>query len=163
MESKYGTIGEPPVVNRFTLSHERISQRHKVPNGRTRPEVFQVRSDGAVLATSSEIFMLLIGQVGLRVQFLEVPFVEFSGDGFIDIVGGHGVLPERLFFLHGFEAGDSSRAGEDIHTVSRPNRNHDMDLRCVEPHSAGIPGNEVIGTLKIFAPFLTQARNQGDS
>lgn len=112
---------------------------------------------------SPKVSMLLIGQVGLRVQFLEVPFVELSGDGFIDIEGGHGVLPERLFFLRGFETGNSSRADGDIHTVSRPNRNHDIDLRCVEPHSTGIPGNKVIGTLKIFAPYLTQARNQGDS
>ena len=163
MESKHGAVRDPPEVNRFTLSHERISQRHKVPNGRTRPDVFQVRSNRAVLATYPKVFILLFGQVGLRVEFLEVPFVELSGDGFIDKVGGHGVPPKRLFFLRGFETSDISRAGDNIHTVSRPDQNRDMDLRCVEPHSTGIPGNQVIGTLKIFAPYLTHARNQGDS
>ena len=68
------------------------------------------------LPISREVFILLFGQVDLGVQFIEVSFVEPSGDGFVDIVV-HGALPERLIFLRGIETDNSSRAGDDTQSV----------------------------------------------
>lgn len=118
IESKYGAIRDPPVINRLIFSHERISQRDEISNGRTRPEVFQVRPNGTVLATPREILILAIGQVGLGVQFVEVSFVEPSGDGLVD-TAGHGVLPKRLILLQGIETRNDSRAGDSIQSADR--------------------------------------------
>ena len=118
MESKYGAIRDPPEVDWFALSHERISQRHKIANGGARPEVLQVRSNGSVLATSREVFKLLFSQVDLRVQLFEVSFAKPSGDSFINITG-HGVLPERLIFLRGVETSDSSRTDCNTQSINR--------------------------------------------
>ena len=116
IESKYGAIRDPPEVNRFILPHKRISQRDEISNGRTCSEVFQVRPNGSVLATPREIPKLAFGHVGLGVQFVEVSFVEPSGDGLVDTVG-HGVLPERLIFLQGIETCNDSGAGDSIQSA----------------------------------------------
>ena len=112
----HGAIGEAPEVNRFTLSHQRIPQRHEIPNGGTRPDIFQVRSNGTILATSHKLFKLLFGKVCLRVQFLEVSSIEPSGNGFIDAVS-HRVLLERLVFLQGIETSNISSAGGGIQSA----------------------------------------------
>ena len=98
IESKYSTIRDPPVVNRHILSHDGISQRHKVPYSGTCPEILQVWSNGSVLTTFREVFELLFGRVGLRIQFLEVSTVEPPADGFVDICD-HRVIPELRIFL----------------------------------------------------------------
>ena len=41
-----------------------------------------------------------------------VLLVELSRDGFVD-VSDHRVLPERIFLIHGGEAGNFSRAGNN--------------------------------------------------
>jgi hypothetical protein len=98
IESDHGTIRDPPVVDWFALSYNGIPQRHEVPNGRTRPDVLQVRSNGAILAVFRKVLDLLFGRVDSRVQLVEVLFVELSRDGLVDGVG-HCVLPERRLFL----------------------------------------------------------------
>ena len=45
-----------------------------------------------------EVFDLPLGRVNLRVQLIEILFVEFSRDGLVD-VPGHRAIPERRIFL----------------------------------------------------------------
>jgi len=99
IEPEYGAVRHPPVVDRFTGSQDRISQRHEVPNGGTRPKILKVRSNSIILTAFREVFELIFGQINLRVQFLNVSVVELSRDGLIDIEDW-GVLPERYFLLH---------------------------------------------------------------
>jgi hypothetical protein len=98
IESDHSTVRDPPVVDWFAPSYNGISQRHEVPNGGTRPNVLQVRSNGTILAVFREVLDLLFGRVDLRVQFVEVLFIELSRDGLVDIFG-HRVVPERRVFL----------------------------------------------------------------
>jgi hypothetical protein len=91
----------------LTLPYNRVSQRHEISNGGTSSEILEVRSGGAVLTTGGEELELVFGRIDLRVQFVEVSFVELSGNGFVD-VSGHGVLPECLVLLDG------------VKTINRP-------------------------------------------
>jgi hypothetical protein len=116
IESNHGAIRDPPVVNRFTLSYDGISQRHEVPDGGARSDVLQVWSNGTILAMLREVFELPFGRVNLRVQFVEVSFVELPRDGFVDVVD-HRVLPERRIFLWGIKTSDRSRAGDVMRSV----------------------------------------------
>jgi len=56
----------------------------------------------------------------LRVQFIEVSFVEPSRDGFVDI-GDYRVVPEPRIFLCGIKTVNLSRAGDEIQSVNRVN------------------------------------------
>jgi len=66
---------------------------------------------------SCEVFELPFSQINLRVQFLEVSFVELSGDSFVDF-GGHRVLPERLVFLRRIETSNNSRTGDNTQSAN---------------------------------------------
>ena len=59
IEPNDGPIRGPPEVDRFTLPHNRISQRDKITDSGTRPDVLQVRPRWTVQTTLVEIFELL--------------------------------------------------------------------------------------------------------
>ena len=61
---------------------------------------------------AAEGLELLFGQIGLRVQFFEVPFIELFGDGFID-VGCNRVLPKLRILLYVGEAINFPGARDD--------------------------------------------------
>ena len=65
-----------------------------------------------------KLFELPFGQIIFRVQFIEVSFVEASGDRFVDIFD-RSVIPEIGIFLCGIEAVDGSRASDDMRSVNR--------------------------------------------
>lgn len=67
IEPDYGTIRDAPVVNRLTLSYNRISQRYEVPNGGARPEIFKVRSRRTALTMFLEAFELSFSKIGFGV------------------------------------------------------------------------------------------------
>jgi hypothetical protein len=117
IERNHGAIRDPPEVNRFTLSYNGISQRNEVPNGGARPDVLQVRPNGATLAMIREILELLFGRVDVRVQLVKVLLVELFRDGFVDVFD-HCIVPERRIFLYGIETGNLSRAN-NIRSVNR--------------------------------------------
>ena len=54
-EPDYGTIRNPPIIGQLTPCQDRISQRHGIPSGGSRPSVPQVWSTGAVLAIRREV------------------------------------------------------------------------------------------------------------
>ena len=58
IEPNDGPIRGPPEVDGFTLPHNRISQRDKITDSGTRPDVLQVRPRGTVQTTLVEIFEL---------------------------------------------------------------------------------------------------------
>ena len=78
----------------FILSYNCVSQRHKVSDGETCPDILQVRSSRAILTMVREVFELLFCRINLQVQFLEVLIVELSRDCFIDIL-----VPEPSILL----------------------------------------------------------------
>ena len=118
IEPNHSAIRDSPVVDWFTTSYDRVSQRYKVPDGGTCPNIFQVRSNRAILATTREVFELLLGRIDLRIQLVQVSIVELSRDGFVDI-RGHRVLPEFCIFLYGIETCDLSRADDNIWSADR--------------------------------------------
>jgi len=69
------------------------------------------------LAIRSEVFELLFGEIGFRVQFIEILFVEPSRDRFVDIID-RSVVPEFGVFLCGIETIDLSRADGDVRSVN---------------------------------------------
>ena len=134
IESDHSTVRDPPVVNRFTLPYDRISQSHEIPDGGARPKVLQVWSGGSTLTTCGEVFELLFGRSICRVQFVEVSFVELSRDRFVDI-GDRSVIPESDIFLRGIETVDLSRAEDDIRSVNRTQkRRPGPTMCCYLPH-----------------------------
>ena len=116
IEPNDGTIRNPPEVDRFTLPNNRISQRDKVANSRTRPNVLQVRSRGTVHTTLAEIFVLQLGRFRLRVQFLEASFVESSRNCLVDVCK-HSVVPIRRIFCGVIEDVDISGAGYEPRSI----------------------------------------------
>jgi len=97
--------------------YDRVSQRHKVPNGGTSPKVLQIFSSGAALTFSREGFDLLFGLTDSRVQFGVVLVIKLSGDGFVD-ARDHRVHPERGILVIGAETGNLSRAGDKTRSVN---------------------------------------------
>jgi hypothetical protein len=112
IEPEYSAVRDPPVVDWFTHTQDRIPQRHQVTNGGARPEVLQVRSRGSIFTARAEVFELLFRHSIFRVQFIEISFVEPSRDRFVDI-GDWRVVPEFDIFLCGIEAIDLSGADDD--------------------------------------------------
>lgn len=118
IESEHGSVRDSPVVDWFTLPYDRIPQSYEIPNGRARPEVLQVWSGGSILTIRDEVFELLFDHSTCRVQFVEVSFVELSGDRFVD-VGDRGVIPESGIFLCGIETVDLSGTEDNMRSVNR--------------------------------------------
>ena len=118
IESDNGTIRPPPIIDRLTLSQDRIPQRHKVPNGGARPNVLQVRSTGAVLATCCEVRELLVGQIGLRIQLANILFAELPRDGFVD-EATRSAIPEMRTFIRGIETINLSGANTINNRIER--------------------------------------------
>jgi len=118
IEPDHSPIRDPPVVNRLTLPYDRISQRREIPDCGARPKILEVWCRGSALTMRREVFEILFGRAIFRVQFIEIAFVELSGDRFVDI-GDRGVIPEFGIFLCGIETIDLSRADDDIRSVNR--------------------------------------------
>ena len=69
------------------------------------------------MTTRREVSELLFGQTIFRAQFIEISFVEPSGNRFVD-VGDRSVIPEFGTFLCGIETIDLSRADGDVRSVN---------------------------------------------
>ena len=95
IEPNHRTIREAPVVDRFSRADNRISQRDKVTNGRTRPKVLQVLSRRAFHDTIVEVLVLLFCPIDLGVQFIKILLIKLPRDGLVD-VHVYGIVPERL-------------------------------------------------------------------
>ena len=70
------------------------------------------------MTTLRPVFDLPLGQINLRVQFIEVLFVESPSDGLVDI-GGWGIVPEICVFLCGVETINLPGAGDGTRSVNR--------------------------------------------
>ena len=116
VEPNDGPIRDPPEVDRFTLPNNRISQRNKVANSGTRPNVLQVRPRGTVHTTLAEILVFQLGRLRLRVQFLEVSFIESSRNCLVD-VSKHRVVPICRIFCGAIEDVDISGAGDEPRSI----------------------------------------------
>jgi hypothetical protein len=123
IEPKYGTIGKSPVVNRFTRTHNGISQGDEVTNGGTRPQVLQVWSRGTVHTTFGEILVLLFGRIYPGIQFIEVSLVELSRNGLV-YISDHCVVEVSCIFLRVIENVNLPGAG-----CATRSENHIMSLR----------------------------------
>ena len=84
---------DPPKVNWFTPPYDHVSQRYNISDIGTRPKVLRLRSGGTIFAALHPIFELPFGQINLRVQFLEVLFIESPSNCLVDI-GDRGAVPE---------------------------------------------------------------------
>ena len=104
------------------------------------------------MAVGRECLELLLGQIGLRVQFFEVPFVEFSGDGLIDTLCNR-VLPELRVLLYVSEAMNFPGARKDMSFDRRETWGTDSQRVS---NSTRIPGDKVEETLGIFIECLAE-------
>ena len=133
VEPKDGTVRGTPVVDRLALPHNRISQRDKVANRRTRPDILQVWSRLVVHTTFVEIFVLLFGRIHQRVQLLEVSFVESFRYCFV-YEGKRGVVPVHFIFCSLIENVNVSWAGDNIRSPNRTGELISERTMCTPPH-----------------------------
>ena len=113
IEPNHRTIREAPVVDRFSRPDNRISQRDKVTNGRTRPKVLQVLSRRAFHDTIVEVLVLLFCPIDLGVQFVKILLIKLPRDGLVD-VHVYGIVPERLILCGVIKNINIPGAGGDV-------------------------------------------------
>ena len=115
------------------MTHDCISQRDKITNGGTRPEVLQVRSRGTVRTTLIEIFELLFSRIHQRVQFLEVLIVEPSRNGLVDI-SEYRVVPVYRVLCSVIENVDLSGASDETLWLNHSWRQESGRTMCAPLH-----------------------------
>ena len=81
-----GAIRDTPVVDQFILPYNLISQKDQIPDDGACAEIFQGFPRGTILTAGCEGFELLLGHVGLRVQFVVILLVKLPSDAFADAV-----------------------------------------------------------------------------
>ena len=88
----------PIIVDRLSRPHDRIRQRHEIPDGRSRSDVLEVRSSPRRQTPLSELF-----QFGIRLRHTRIELAELLGiaevgrDRLVD--GPHdGIIPKRKLF-----------------------------------------------------------------
>ena len=111
MEPDDRSIRITVVVDRLPRSNNPIRQRHKVSDGRSCPNILEVRPGLGRQTPLAELVQLGIGLRHTRIKLLEfLGVLEFGRDGLVD--GPHdGIIPKRKLFRVSVEADHVTGAG----------------------------------------------------